>query len=187
MPATRRKFLGWMALALGVGAFAWAFRSAPVRRWLLAADLAPAPPGPLHDSTAATLRAAVFALLDPRVQPGHYVEFFRWRAQRLPGARALYERFEAAVDQAARAHGAHSFRTADRATQKRILEPMRQPRGIQRISRWVLERDDARFSRHIVREIFRRFARTDAWVISGYDAWPGIPRGVLTRTPDAHA
>jgi hypothetical protein len=61
---------------------------------------------------------------------------------------------------------------------RRILERMLPARGWTRIRRALLARDEARSARHVVREIFRRFARTDAWVLAGYDAWPGMPRAI---------
>jgi len=178
MSTTRRRFLGWLGLAVAVGAVATVWRRDALRRWLLAVDPTPAPPGPLRDSTADTLRAAVLALLDERIEPDHYVDFFRWRAGRVSGARALYERFEVTVDRLARARGAGGFRGAERAEQRLILGDMLPVRGMKRVRRLLLDRDDERFARHIVREIFHRFARTDAWVIAGYDSWPGLPRAI---------
>jgi len=52
---------------------------------------------------------------------------------------------------------------------------------MRRLRRIAFARDEARFARHVVREVFRRFARTDAWVLAGYDAWPGTPRGLARR------
>jgi hypothetical protein len=178
MRTSRRKFLGWMGLVLATGAAGAWWRFEPLRGWLVSAGLAPAPTGSLRDSTADTLRAAVLALLEERVDPRHYLDCFRWRARHVPGARALYERFEATVDRAARAGGASGFRSAGGAHQRRILEGMLPARGLRRIPRLLIARDEARFARHIVREIFRRFAVTDAWVLAGYDAWPGMPRAI---------
>jgi len=33
------------------------------------------------------------------------------------------------------------------------------------------------YHRHIVREVLALFARTDAWILLGYEAWPGTARG----------
>jgi hypothetical protein len=140
-------------------------------------------PGPLRDSTAATLRAGVLALLHESVEPLHYLDTFRWRAEHVPGARALYERFERSVDRTARRLGLESFRAADATTRRAMLEPLLPARGWTRVRRALFARDEARWSRHVVREIFRRFARTDAWVLSGYDAWPGMPRAIARLAP----
>jgi hypothetical protein len=124
------------------------------------------------------LRAAALALLHDRIEPLHYVECFRWRAGHVPGARALYERFERAVDREARRLGHDGFRAAGADHRRRILARMLPARGWTRVRRGLFARDEARYARHVVREIFRRFARTDAWVLSGYDAWPGMPRAI---------
>lgn len=174
----RRRFLVWLGLAGAAGAgLAW-WRRRPIGRWLIGVSLAGERPGPLPDSTAATLRAATLALLHDRVEPTHYLEFFRWRAAHLPGARALYERFEATADRAARRLGHADFRDAPADARRRILGAMRPARGWTRVRRVLFSRDEARYAHHVVREIFRRFARTDAWVLAGYDAWPGMPRAV---------
>uniref|UniRef100_A0A832MJD4 Gluconate 2-dehydrogenase subunit 3 family protein n=1 Tax=Eiseniibacteriota bacterium TaxID=2212470 RepID=A0A832MJD4_UNCEI len=185
MSATRRKFLacvGLAALAAGVTA-AWRRRRA-VSDWLLAKSLPPAPPGPLALTTEETLVAAVTGLLDARVETGHHLEAFRWRARHVAGARALYERFERAMDEAARRAGHAAFRAAPPAVRRRLLARLAAPRGwAGRARRAFLAREDARFARFIVRDIFRRFARTDAFVLAGYDAWPGMPRALARLEP----
>ncbi|MBI5711228.1 MAG: hypothetical protein HZC42_13150 [Candidatus Eisenbacteria bacterium] len=160
-------------------------RRGALARWLFSASLSPARPGPLRDSTADVLRAAVLALLEGRVEPAHYMEAFRWRAAHVPGARALYQRFEAAVDRAARRAGQPGFRGAPRPRQQRILRSMMPARGLTRIRRALMARDEARYARHIVREVFRKFAATDAWILAGYDAWPGLPRAIAHPGPGA--
>jgi hypothetical protein len=178
MRLARRRFLAWLGATAVAGAGMSWWRREPVGRWLLSAPLTGERPGPLRDSTAATLRAATLALLYDRVEPLHYVECFRWRAEHVRGARALYERFEAAVDRAARSGGHTDFRAATPAARRRVLERMLPARGWMRVRRAVFARDEARYARHVVREVFRRFSRTDAWVLSGYDAWPGMPRAI---------
>jgi hypothetical protein len=181
MMATRRRFLALLGLG-GVAAAAgvlWTRRGS-LQRWLLASPLPPTPPGPLRESTADTLRAAVLALLDERIEPVHYVDLFRWRAVHVPGARDLYERFEATVNRATRRAGDPGFRSASRARQQRILRSMVPARGWTRVRRVLFARDEARYAQYIVREVFRRFARTDGWVLAGYDAWPGMPRAIAS-------
>jgi hypothetical protein len=36
----------------------------------------------------------------------------------------------------------------------------------------------AAYDRFIMREALALFADTDAWVLTGYDGWPGTPRGL---------
>lgn len=178
MRFARRRFLAALGVAAAAAAgFGWSRRE-PLARWLLGVTLGGERPGPLRDATAATLRAATLALLHDRVEPSHYLEAFRWRAANVRGARALYERFEAAVDRAAARAGHDAFRFAPPEARRRILERMLPARGWTRVRRALVGRDESRWARHVVREIFRRFSRTDAWVLSGYDAWPGMPRAI---------
>jgi len=178
MALTRRAMLAWLGAALTGGAAAVWWRRDWIVPWAVSAGLAPAPTGTLPDTTADVLRAAVTALLQGRVDPDPYVAFFHWRAEHVPGALALYRRFGVSVDRAARRSGAHGFRDAPAAVQRRILSGMGPAGGMRRLRRIAFARDEARFARHVVREVFRRFARTDAWVLAGYDAWPGTPRGL---------
>jgi len=183
---TRRAVLGAVAVALvALGALAWARRT-PLRRWLLAETTGAEPPGRLGDATLATLEAATAALLGGGIEPTHYRDLFRWRAEHLAGARALYERFARRLDRGARGLGQRSFRTASPEAQRRVLAAFRPAAGALRIRRALLARDDERCARLVVREILRLFARTDAWVRSGYPSWPGMPRAVasLARAPE---
>jgi len=184
MSPTRRRFLAWMATAAVVAGagVAWLKRDA-LRRTLLYAPLGDERPGPLRDSTAETLRATVYALLDDRVEPSHYVEFFRWRAGHLPGFRALYERFEARVDHEARRAGFAGFRSASPGARRAIVQQLMPASGRRRALRVLLARDDERFARHVVHEVFRCYSRTDAWTQAGYDAWPGTPRAIARMAP----
>lgn len=176
MPITRRTFLARTALVAGAFA-AWGL-SGERLRWLVSGALAPAPVGPLRESAAEVLRLTVVALLDDRVETGHYVARFRWRAEHVSGARALYERFERAMDRAARAAGETSFRAARPETRRRLLEAVRLEGGATRVRRTLLDRDALRFARWVTRDVFECFAATDAWVLAGYDAWPGMPRAI---------
>lgn len=182
MLANRRRVLAALGMAAASGTIAW-WKRATLGPWLLAGALADEAPGPLPDSTAETLRAVVVALLDPRVQTAHYIEFFAWRARHVPGSRALDVRFERWLDAAARRAGATAFRHAPPELQKSVLRPLSSGGQGTRLRRVALARDEQRFARHVVRETFRIFARTDAWRLAGYAAWPGMPRGVLHLHP----
>ncbi len=188
MRITRRRFVAVLALAVvAAGAATVWRRRLALRHWVIQTPLTDSPPGPLRDSTADTLLASVRALLGDGVEPAHYVDFFRWHAEHLPGHRKLYEDFEAHVDRAARRHGHAGFRACPRERQSAILVAMLPASGSERVRRLILARDEARFGKHIVREIFRRFARTDAWVLSGYDAWPGVPRAIAKLRRESRA
>lgn len=183
MRFARRRFLAVLGAVAATGFAVAGWRRHSFGRWLLTAPLTGEAPGPLRASTAATLAAATRALLHERVEATHYVETFRWRAEHVRGARALYERFERAVDRAAARRGWDGFRAAPAAVRRAILATMLPARGWTRVRRALVARDEARWARHVVREIFRRFARTDAWVLSGYDAWPGMPRAIARLRP----
>jgi hypothetical protein len=181
---SRRRVLALLAAAVIVGAGAAFTRRSAILRWLATAPLGGERPGRLGDAAADTLDATVLALLDARVERTHYAEFFRWRAENVPGMRALFERFAVQLDSEARRHGARSFVAAPRAAQRAILDRYHRVRGRDRVVRSVFARDEQRFARYIVREVFRMFSRTDAWVLSGYPAWPGMPRAIASLRRD---
>ncbi len=186
MKLGRRSFLAWLAGATLLGAVAFAARG-ELRRRLDPAFLAGGRTGRLRPAVERVLRATVFALLDESVDAGHYLEVFRWRAGHVPGALALYRRFAARMDRVARAAGHPSFAAAPLAERARWLERYRGSGGRVRLRRALFARDDERFARHVVRPVFRRFARTDAWLRAGYDAWPGMPRRLVSIAPPADA
>ena len=177
MGLTRRRFLVLTAAAAGgLGAVGVLGRRRLVRRWLRA-SLAPTPPGPLDAGVVRTLLAATRALLGEPLEIGHYEDYFRWRAQNLPGYRSLYRDFTAALDRAARGPGRADFASAPAERQRRILSEMLPVRGMSRLSRGLIGRDRERFAEFVVVEVFQRFTSTDAWLRIGYESWPGTPRG----------
>lgn len=174
----RRRFIALLAVVAAAGAVAaWSRRSA-VARWLLRPTVSGGAPGPLGEPTVATLRAAVLALLEDRVAPGAYLDYFHWRARHLPGYRALYEGFAAFVDREARSAAGTAFHVAPPEIRRRILRRMLPPRGWPLRLAALLDRERVRYGRLVLRDVFVRFGRTDAWVLSGYDAWPGEPRPI---------
>ncbi len=183
MVSGRRRALRWIGVSLvALGAVVWTRRRGLVP-WLANAALADEPMRPLRAATAECLRAVVVALLDPRVETGHYLEFFRWRAEHVPGAAALYERFALALDREVQRRGAHRFASAPAALQRALVARYGVASGVERVRRTLFDRDAARVSRHVVRQVYRRFAATDAWVLAGYAAWPGMPRAVARLRP----
>ncbi len=186
-PIGRRRFLtltGAAALAVAAGA-AWTQRRA-LRRWVLYAPPDRSAPGPLSTRAGAVLAAVVPALLGDPVDPAPYVASLRWRAERLPGHRALTECFVAFLDAEARRAGAPGFETLPRDRQREALAAVRPIRGWRRAWRGLAAHEQARSSEHVVRAILAQFASTDAWVRIGYPAWPGVPRSItLRRGPEA--
>ena len=176
--------LAWLAGAVIVGAGVALTRRTAILRWFVSAPLGDERPGRVGDAASATLDATVLALLDARVERTHYADFFRWRAANVPGMRALFERYAVRLDADAHRHGARSFVAAPRETQRGILTRYRRARGSERVVRSVFARDEQRFARYIVRETYRIFSRTDAWVLSGYSGWPGMPRAIASLRRD---
>ncbi len=144
--------------------------------------LHPRPAGPLRDETSRALLAATAALVGSDIDATRYEEFFRWRAETIPGHRALYEKFAATLNRQARRAGRRDFAESEQSLRLEVLRPAFRVRTAHnRLERlrigmfhgsWVL------FDLHIVRQIARLFARTDAWRLAGYESWPGTPRGL---------
>jgi len=179
----RRAFIGLLA-AGAAGLTASALRLVGPFRSV------PRPPGPptlsgtatgaVSAETLETLLAATRAVVLEPIEATHYAAFFRWRAAHLPGHYALYERFRATVDGIARREEGLLFAQCAVASQRRILRPALDVRSEQAARSRPASRDErdwALYHRHIVREVLALFARTDAWILLGYDAWPGTPRG----------
>jgi hypothetical protein len=123
-------------------------------------------PGPLGASSLETLLVAAAAIIGLPIEREHYRDFLRWRAEHLPGYRALCERFAARIErEVARAGGPLGAR--EHPAQRALVEA-------------AIADDDPHLRagfetlRH---ELLLLFSRTDAWVVAGYDGWPGVPRG----------
>jgi hypothetical protein len=178
------------ALAAAQSATGWVlipFRAISHR--LLSPGLEESPTGSLSPGALDTLLLATRALAGVPVQIAHYEDFFRWRAEHLPGYKALYEQFAAALDQRARRLVGCDFADCSQQMQQKVLEKLPQVRSA--ATRWdkvrvaVLEREWLLFDQYIVRNILLLFYRTDAWTLLGYEAWPGTPRGLdrYTQAP----
>lgn len=170
----------WLANRFGRGLAQHAYRG-------LVALPDDTPPGPLDADALAALTAAAHALLPAGVQISRYEAQFRWRAANRAGYRALYERFVAALDRAARSAGHARFGAADLAAQQAILARLtrarlavrtRDPLGALRLA--LFDREWLVFDRHILRDLLALFAQTDAWLLAGYPSHPGTPRGLDT-------
>jgi len=136
--------------------------------------------GPLDSHSLKTLMAAVDAILNERLETGHYESYFRWYAQNVPGYKVLYDSFTANLNSLSRQYGQLSFPDSDAALKQRVLEETCQfrPSKLERLWAGLLERDRLRFDKYIILPILELFAATDAWILAGYESWPGIPRGL---------
>jgi hypothetical protein len=179
---SRRTLLGASAgacAAVALGAWRWLSEvGGPAREPALDATS----PGPATDGTVAALVAASGTIIGRRIEPSHYAEYFRWRAEHLPGYRTLYERFASQVDRAARRTAGCPFAGCGDSVRRRLLSAAhraRNPRGALDAvwmaaggRRWVA------YNVFIFDESLALFAETDAWVLLGYEGWPGEPRGL---------
>jgi len=116
----------------------------------------------------------------------HYQDFFRWRSENVAGYHGLYERFAKAMDSAAVQAGHPRFvdcnETVQRGLLDRCLRTGNAAGDLARIRVGLFERQALVFDRHLIREIFDLFARTDAWIKLGYETWPGEHRGLYSYT-----
>src|SRR5262249_54828521 len=128
-------------------------------------------PGPLRPGVLRTLLAVVDAVIGRPVESDHYERFLRWHAEHLPGYRALCEQAATLVEQAA-------VRTAGPAFAECDL-----PQRIQVVTAAASASDGTgamTAALQVVRsDLLLLFSRTDAWILAGYDSWPGVPRGLL--------
>jgi hypothetical protein len=186
MPLSRRTFL--RAVSVGAAAGSAAVMGVlgaarVVARRLGPPVLAPAATGELSAAQLRTLLAAAAAVAGAPIRQEHYAAFFRWRAAHLRGHRNLYVRFCAAVDRAAWSMQGAAFAYCQAGTQQRILERAFRARADAAVPgpwlRRVLEYDWHLYERYILREVLAVFAATDAWLLLGYDGWPGTPRGFV--------
>jgi len=176
---TRRRFLALVGVVvLGAAVAVAGRRRRRLLEWLARPPVPNAPVGALSDHAQATLLAAAHALLDERISNEVYTDFFTWRAAHVPGFHALYESFARGVDDAARRAGARDFAGAPLAVRRAVLEQLAPRKRWAHLSEGLLARQSLRWSQHVVREIFRLFAHTDAWLRLGYPAYAGEPAGL---------
>ena len=183
---SRRRFLTIVSLVAGVSA------AGAVQRWgigqltslwsriygaLADPGLKDATKGLLGEGTFRALLATTEALVGTQVETSHYEAFFRWRSENLTGYRDLYERFAVVVDRAAKEARKPDFASCEMAVRREILQRM-----TPRTYALVFERDGLRFEKYIFQQILALFSRTDAWILLGYESWPGTPRGLDSYT-----
>lgn len=175
----RRALAAGAAAAAGAGLVAW--RRDALAGWLdrretRLAGLPPDPPGPLDPGVAALLSAAAEGLVGLSLERSHYEGFYAWRAENLPGYRVLYGDLARAIRDGDGA--GPSFETlapeARQARLRAIPGAFDQPRWFE----VLLHPRAPRIRRHFVDETIRLFDATDAWVVLGYDGWPGMARGL---------
>jgi hypothetical protein len=183
---SRRRFLAVVSLVAAASA------AGAVQRWgieqlaslwsriygaLTNPPLKDATKGLLGEGAVRTLLATTDALVGTEVEKSHYGAFFRWRSENLSGYRDLYERFAVVVDRAAKEVRKSDFASCDMEVRREILQ-----RTTSRTYAVIFDRDGVRFEKYILEQILALFSRTDAWILLGYESWPGTPRGLDSYT-----
>jgi hypothetical protein len=176
---SRRAFVvsafGLAIAAAGGGVLLWRRR----RRAAVPA-VEPGPTGEIDDATYAVLLATPGALVDGDVELEHYRDFFRFRAARVPGYLDLYRAFAQSVAEATRRLGVGELASAPPATRREVIVEgcFSRALGAGRLAGGPDDETRARFELYVAREILELFNATDAWILLGYDAWPGTARGL---------
>jgi hypothetical protein len=129
--------------------------------------------------------AATVALVGDRIDERRYEDFFRWKAANAGGYCSVYRSFISALDNGARVHGAPGFAAAPPSVREKLIGRAADVRHmintgdrIAGLRLALFDREWLLFERYVIREILTLFARTDAWLISGYGVYPGLPRGL---------
>jgi hypothetical protein len=137
--------------------------------------------GSLAEAELNALMAATRALVGDSVDASRYSNLFRWRAENQPGYRHLYGRFRSSVDARAREAAGRPFAECDQEVCNKLLQDAFGTAAIVNddklpnnasIDEWD------RYKTNIAAEILQLFAKTDAWVLLGYEFPPGVPRGL---------
>ncbi len=182
---SRRRVL-WVGLAAAGAAGSWGISRttapAPFGRADAVADLPDADPAALSDAAAASLVAAAETVIGVPIEPAHYAEYFRWRAEHLRGYQAVYAAFARDVDRSARAASGRTFAESPAAVRRAVLAAARragEPEDVWDGVRAAIGGSPwPRYNQFILDEALALFARTDAWIALGYRGWPGEPRGL---------
>jgi hypothetical protein len=195
LSAPRRRFLKVASIGAALGALAAfgvaRFPYGTLRERLIGPDPDQAPVD-LPDSILRTLMAVTTTVTDGRIERGHYEDYFRWQSETRPGCAGLYARACALIDREAEDRGGASFAdsaSADRAAILSRLADIRHSRARRAMS-VLSDRNWLVLEEHVVQPVLTLFAETDAWVLVGYPAWRGVPRGFAfywnTAAADRH-
>lgn len=192
MKTTRRAFLAFLATVAPAGGLVYFTKGRMRRAALDAQDLldlddlhvVSGETGALAPSTMEALWATAEAVIGQPVERSHYERFFAWHARELPGYAALYREFEGALAADRSAHGGRPFAACDfverRATIDRVVPIVDFDRLSYRARFFFSHgvRLSFAFQKHVLSEILGLFGNTDAWVLVGYESWPGTPEGL---------
>lgn len=183
---TRRQFLVSVIGLWICGSILWLFpyfsRSPRLNRLLYRLSSIGGLPGGekglLKPETLLTLESAVTTLLQLDIELVYYQNYFKWRAENLEGYKVIYQEFENFLNQAAKKFSKPSFVKCDSDLQRSIIDLILPKNSLERIRNFFLHDERIIYEKFVLREIFRLFTCTDAWIFLGYEAWPGIARGL---------
>lgn len=146
-------------------------------REVAAVSLPDADPGALTPEAQAVLLALTPALVDRDLDADPYLEFFRFRAESIPGYRAIYESFARDITPLVQRSTGVSFAAATFEERRTALRELGlTPERMAVTLRAVTHRSLARYDHFVIREVLSFFSATDAWILAGYGARPGQPR-----------
>ena len=128
------------------------------------------PTGELDSATLAALIAVARTLTEQDVLKGHYADYYAYQAKNRPGYLGVYRAFVAALAAEIAPGALEDFGRKTVAERWSVLERI----GSSSASR--------RFDVPIIQETLAVFMRTDAWLLLGYEDWPGMARGLENYT-----
>jgi hypothetical protein len=128
--------------------------------------------------TADAITALPEALVDRPLERARYEDFYRFRAENVPGYHTLYAHFAAAADSKSEALFSKRFSDATYAERRAVLDELHQPRDRRVRVRPLFDPWPGRYQRFLIRETLALYDDTDAWLELGYGAWPGMPRTI---------
>lgn len=141
-----------------------------------------APSGPLSAETTVALRALVEAIfIAYPVDIDRYQRYYEFHAEKIAGYRQIYMQFTAELDRSARWVYRRSFADCSASDRRQLLKPwwnVPQSRQEEIISAVLQGTTWMQISQYVLQETLRLFMNTDAWIIIGYDGWPGMARGL---------
>lgn len=119
----------------------------------------------LDENTLSVLLVTARTITALPVLYGPYADYYAYQAEKRPGRMDIYKAFATAVRRDM-GRTASDFAALAESERSALIRRIRQS-----AAGWA-------FETAIFRETLALFAKTDAWLLLGYDAWPGQARGL---------
>lgn len=177
---SRRKFLrnlaGVTAVAAGIGSAGWFVQ----RQAQPLTVVVPNPPDidRFDERTIAVLMRlveAVFINYPPRSMD-HYQTHLQWRADNIDGHAAYYARVAVKLHEQALSQFGLGFVGASLNDRRTIIDDDL-AQYVESSTNLPTEGTDIRA---LLDDLLRYYMHTDAYLLVGYDSWPGLPRGLTS-------